>query len=64
MTNICLMTEKEKSVETSTGTDNDKLSETHKRKDIKQPEGEMHGSDKAEPTRFGDWEVGGRCTDF
>lgn len=25
---------------------------------------EFGGSGKAEPTRYGDWEVGGRCTDF
>lgn len=42
----------------------DILSETYKRRDIDQPKGEVAGTDKAEPTRFGDWEVGGRCTDF
>ena len=25
---------------------------------------EIDGSGKAEPTRYGDWEVDGRCTDF
>lgn len=25
---------------------------------------EVGGSDKPEPTRYGDWEVDGRCTDF
>ncbi len=25
---------------------------------------EFGGSGKAEPTRYGDWEVNGRCTDF
>ncbi len=43
---------------------NDKISETYERRDIEQPAGEVAGTDKAEPTRFGDWEVGGRCTDF
>lgn len=42
----------------------DALSDTAKRQDVEQPEGEVEGSDKAEPTRFGDWEVDGRCTDF
>lgn len=30
----------------------------------KQQPGEVGGADRPEPTRFGDWEVGGRCTDF
>lgn len=42
----------------------DQLSDTTKARDIKQPEGEIGGSDKAEPTRHGDWEFGGRCSDF
>lgn len=25
---------------------------------------EIGGADAPEPTRFGDWEFGGRCTDF
>jgi len=25
---------------------------------------EIGGRDGPEPTRYGDWEVGGRCTDF
>ena len=29
-----------------------------------QPPGEIGGRDGPEPTRYGDWEVGGRCTDF
>ncbi|MEQ9815555.1 MAG: DUF1674 domain-containing protein [Azospirillaceae bacterium] len=29
-----------------------------------QKPGEIGGKDAPEPTRFGDWEVGGRCTDF
>lgn len=29
-----------------------------------QKPGEVGGSDKPEPTRFGDWEVNGRCSDF
>lgn len=31
---------------------------------VEQKPGEAGGSDRPEPTRFGDWEVGGRCTDF
>ena len=30
----------------------------------KQKPGEIGGGDKPEPTRFGDWEVNGRCSDF
>ncbi|MCB9957870.1 MAG: DUF1674 domain-containing protein [Rhodospirillaceae bacterium] len=30
----------------------------------KQPPGEIGGPAGPEPTRYGDWEVGGRCTDF
>lgn len=29
-----------------------------------QPPGEVDGPPGPEPTRFGDWEKGGRCTDF
>eukprot|EP00879_Flechtneria_rotunda_P004570 GHRR01004825.1.p1 GENE.GHRR01004825.1~~GHRR01004825.1.p1 ORF type:complete len:133 (+),score=41.20 GHRR01004825.1:187-585(+) len=33
--------------------------------DVMNPEtGEMYGPRGKEPTRFGDWEVKGRCTDF
>ena len=32
---------------------------------IKEEEKEIGGfEDKPEPTRFGDWEVNGRCSDF
>jgi hypothetical protein len=31
---------------------------------VEQPPGEIGGGDRPEPTRYGDWEVGGRCTDF
>lgn len=31
---------------------------------VEQKPGEVGGSDKPEPTRYGDWEVGGRCSDF
>jgi len=31
---------------------------------IRQPEGEVGGPRGPEPTRFGDWEKGGRCSDF
>lgn len=30
----------------------------------KQPEGEIGGPQGLEPTRYGDWESNGRCTDF
>jgi hypothetical protein len=29
-----------------------------------QPPGEIDGPPGPEPTRFGDWEKGGRCSDF
>ena len=29
-----------------------------------QPPGEVDGPKGPEPTRFGDWEKGGRCSDF
>jgi hypothetical protein len=29
-----------------------------------QPPGEVNGPKGPEPTRFGDWEKGGRCIDF
>lgn len=31
---------------------------------VPQKQGEIGGPKGPEPTRFGDWEVGGRCTDF
>lgn len=31
---------------------------------VAQPPGEIGGREGPEPTRFGDWEVNGRCTDF
>ena len=30
----------------------------------KQPDGEVGGPAGPEPTRYGDWEVAGRCSDF
>lgn len=30
----------------------------------KQPKKEFGGPKGPEPTRFGDWEIGGRCSDF
>jgi hypothetical protein len=30
----------------------------------KQKPGEIGGPEGPEPTRYGDWEVGGRCSDF
>ena len=34
------------------------------RKPAKDMDEEILGRDGPEPTRFGDWEVGGKCTDF
>ena len=34
------------------------------RRGPEQPPGEVNGPAGPEPTRFGDWEKGGRCTDF
>lgn len=31
---------------------------------VEQPPGEIGGPPGPEPTRYGDWEKGGRCTDF
>ena len=31
---------------------------------LKQPDGEKGGQQGLEPTRYGDWEKNGRCTDF
>lgn len=31
---------------------------------VQQPTGERGGPEGPEPTRFGDWEKGGRCSDF
>jgi hypothetical protein len=31
---------------------------------VEQPKGEVGGQKGPEPTRFGDWEKAGRCTDF
>lgn len=31
---------------------------------VDQPPGEIGGRTGPEPTRYGDWEVNGRCTDF
>ncbi len=31
---------------------------------VQQPEGEVGGPEGLEPTRYGDWEQNGRCTDF
>ncbi|MBC7952379.1 MAG: DUF1674 domain-containing protein [Rhodospirillaceae bacterium] len=33
-------------------------------KDTPQPPAEVGGPQGPEPTRFGDWEKAGRCTDF
>lgn len=34
------------------------------RKPVRQPPGEIGGPQGPEPTRYGDWEVKGRCSDF
>lgn len=33
-------------------------------KPVQQPQGEINGPQGPEPTRFGDWERNGRCSDF
>lgn len=45
------------------------LNKTNKKKETKENEElknkeEINGPKGAEPTRFGDWEKNGRCTDF
>ena len=35
-----------------------------KKESVTQPEGEIGGPSGPEPTRYGDWEKGGRCSDF
>ena len=37
---------------------------TPKKPAISQPDGEVGGPKGPEPTRFGDWENKGRCSDF
>ena len=37
---------------------------TARRKVPQQKPGEIGGPEGPEPTRYGDWEVNGRCTDF
>ena len=61
---ICMTETKEKQITHPIFENPDKKSEASKLKDIEQPKGEVGGSDKKEPPRFGDWEVSGRCTDF
>ena len=41
-----------------------KPDDAEKVKPVEQPKGERGGQQGPEPTRFGDWEKGGRCTDF
>lgn len=41
----------------------DKQPETTTEHVAEQPE-EFGGSNKPDPIRYGDWEVGGRCSDF
>lgn len=38
--------------------------EEARRARVPQPSGELGGRGGPEPTRFGDWESRGRCTDF
>jgi len=47
--------------------DNDKQSETNIKSSVKnnkQTSKEHGGREGPDPTRFGDWEKGGRCIDF
>jgi len=34
------------------------------RRNAENQAGEIGGPDGPEPTRYGDWEIGGRCSDF
>lgn len=44
---------------------NDKETDnTQEQEPVTQPENEKGGQKGPEPTRYGDWEKGGRCTDF
>jgi hypothetical protein len=55
------------------GTETKPVAESKKRRDVprpqpvrgpEQPPGEVNGPRGPEPTRFGDWERSGRCSDF
>ncbi len=59
-----LMTEKQ-SLLKNNPQDAPKLEKEQVKKPVpQQKEGETGGAGGPEPTRFGDWEKGGRCTDF
>ena len=41
-----------------------KNTSTDKAKELNKEQEEFGGQEGPEPTRYGDWEKGGRCTDF
>jgi len=45
-------------------TPNQPLKETPANPPKDTPAEEIGGSNKPEPTRYGDWEIGGKCVDF
>lgn len=44
--------------------ENSKAPETEENAAAKTKPSEIGGPKGPEPTRYGDWEIGGRCTDF
>lgn len=46
------------------GTDDSPAGAPSQRRPRKSPPREIGGADGPEPTRYGDWERNGRCTDF
>lgn len=49
---------------TETGKPEEKPAEKAEKDQTPKPPEEIGGPKGPEPTRFGDWEKGGRCTDF
>ncbi len=61
------MSEKKPTLETHTGTKTEKTQKKPAKSSKEKTEKEIGGyadSGLLEPTRFGDWEVKGRCSDF
>ena len=47
-----------------TSKDSDKNTQNKEANKLNQKEPEYGGQEGLDPTRYGDWEKGGRCTDF
>lgn len=47
-----------------TPTDKPKADDTEPTKEEQSKPEEIGGSDKPDPVRYGDWEIGGKCVDF